>query len=42
MHLVSGTIVIFGNLPLINFIKKVYISTNSTTTLEFNSKYIFL
>lgn len=39
MHLVTGTIVIFGNLPIINFIKKVYISINSTNTLEFNNKY---
>lgn len=39
MHLAVGTIVIFGNLPIINFIKKVYISINNTNTLEFNNKY---
>jgi len=36
MHLVVGILVIFGNLPII--IKKVYISTNSTNTFEFNNK----
>ena len=39
MHLAVSTIVIFGNLPIINFIKKVYISINNTNTLEFNNKY---
>jgi hypothetical protein len=34
MHLVAGALVIFGNLPIINFIKKAYISTNSTNTLS--------
>lgn len=42
MHLVAGALVIFGNLLIINFIKKAYISTNSTNstnTLKFNNKY---
>lgn len=39
MHLVAGALVIFGNIPVINFIKKAYISTNSTNTLKFKNKY---
>jgi hypothetical protein len=39
-HFVVGRLIIFNKLPIINFIKKVYISTNSAEIPEFNNKYI--
>ena len=39
-HFVVGRLIIFNKLSIINFIKKVYISTNSAEIPEFNNKYI--